>query len=123
MSPEAKDKLDVALQHVKSSRRDLLKRLLVGGGAIALQAPMANLLAAGTSNAAILKCIYEGGPSGKGGGVSGKGISWSVSGKGVATVTGQVKSPGEKDVATTLAKSCGATKVRNQLVIPTNKPR
>ncbi len=44
MSRETRDAVDAVLQNVKSSRRDLLKRLLIGGSA-ALLIPMSSVLA------------------------------------------------------------------------------
>ena len=44
MSRGTRDAVDAVLQHVKSSRRDLLKRLLIGSGA-ALLVPMSSVLA------------------------------------------------------------------------------
>ena len=44
MSRETRDALDEVLSHVRPSRRDLLKRLLIGGGA-ALLVPMSVAIA------------------------------------------------------------------------------
>ena len=44
MSGETRDRMEAVLQNVKSSRRDLLKRLLIGSGA-ALLIPMSSVLA------------------------------------------------------------------------------
>jgi hypothetical protein len=44
VSKESRDKLDALLQQVTPSRRKLLKRLLIGGGVLAL-APTSMLLA------------------------------------------------------------------------------
>jgi hypothetical protein len=120
MSPEAKDKLDAALQHVKSSRRDLLKRLLVGGGTMALMTPMTDLLAAGKSNAAISKCfknqLRETAPAFQI-------FSSKVTGNGVLTVTGDVSTKEDKDLISSIAKKCGATKVNNSVaIVASGKP-
>jgi hypothetical protein len=117
MSPEAKDNLDAALQHVKSNRRDLLKRLLMGGGTIALVTPMMNVLAAGKSNAAILKCIDEKLP-----GTEGAPLNAKVTGDGVATVTGLVTKAAIRNSATKVAQNCGATKVNNLIKVKGKTP-
>ena len=44
MSQETRTGMDAVIEHVRPSRRDLLKRLLVGGGA-ALLIPMSAVLA------------------------------------------------------------------------------
>ena len=44
MSQDTRDRVDAVLRNVKSSRRDLLKRLLIGSGA-ALLIPMSTVLA------------------------------------------------------------------------------
>lgn len=64
MSRETREKLEAALQHVKASRRDLLKHLLLGGGATALLAPMAQVVLAQDTPkkptlTAIEKCIAD----------------------------------------------------------------
>jgi hypothetical protein len=114
MSRETLEKLDAALQQVKSSRRDLLKRLLVGGGTMALMTPLTNLLAAGKSNAAISKCfknqLRENAPAFQI-------FSSKVTGDGVLTVTGDVQNKDDKDLISTFGKKCGATKVNNSVAI------
>jgi hypothetical protein len=45
MSQKTEDPVEAVLENVKSSRRDLLKRLLVGAGAMALMVPMSTVLA------------------------------------------------------------------------------
>jgi osmotically-inducible protein OsmY len=120
MSPEAKDKLDVALQHVKSNRRDVLRRLLVvGGSAIALQAPMATLVAAGKSNADILKCFKKANAG------YNNSITATVTGKGVVTLTGEVTDASTRAYIVDNAQNCGATKVKDQikLVAKLGKPK
>jgi hypothetical protein len=121
MSEETLAKLDAALQQVKSSRRDLLKRLLVGGGTMALMTPMTNLLAAGKSNAAISKCMAKEGAGAPDGQYAG--TNYTVTGKGVVKLTGSVKEASQANALTTLAKDCGATKVNNQLRGGKGKPK
>ena len=64
MSRETRDRLDAVLQNVKSSRRDLLKRLLVGGGA-ALLVPMSAVLADAQDTTAKAKKAKKGRKGGK----------------------------------------------------------
>jgi len=45
MSRETRDPVEAVLENVKSSRRDVLKRLLIGAGAMALMVPMSSVLA------------------------------------------------------------------------------
>jgi hypothetical protein len=116
MSEETLAKLDAALQQVKSSRRDLLKRLLVGGGTMALMTPMTNLLAAGKSNAAISNCMAKKGAGATDGPYAG--ANYTVTGKGVVKFTGSLKGGpdgSQANALTTLAQNCGATRVNNQL--------
>jgi hypothetical protein len=114
MSPETKDKLDAALQHVKPNRRDLLKRLLVGGGATALLAPMSEVLAAREpahkSAAQISKCI-ENKFKAQGYG----GLKPEVRNDGAVVLTGTVENSAAKTSLTQIARGCGATKVTNNM--------
>jgi hypothetical protein len=121
MSEETLEKLDVALQQVKSSRRDLLKRLLVGSGTMALMTPMTNLLAAGKSNTQISNCMAKKGAGATDGPYSG--ANYTVTGKGVVKLFGSVKEASQANELTTLAKDCGATKVNNQLKGGKGKPK
>src|SRR5579872_1722598 len=115
MSNETLEKLDAALAHVPSSRRDLLKRLLVGAGAVLL-APVSQVLAGGN---AVEDCInnrlynfYKG---------QFPGVMVTVNGSAVV-LTGTIGSgprPGvnAKAALTKMAKYCGATKVTNKIVV------
>jgi osmotically-inducible protein OsmY len=121
MSRETLTKLDAALQQVKSSRRDLLKRLLVGSGTMALMTPMTNLLAAGKSNSAISNCLAKKGVGAPDGPYPG--AIATVTDKGVVKLTGSLKMPSESEALTTLAQNCGATNVNNRIKVGKSKPK
>lgn len=74
MSKESRDKLDALLRQVTPSRRELLKRLLIGGGVLAL-APTSMVLAQtdGDQERRPGKGKHKGWRKGKGGGGKGKG--------------------------------------------------
>ena len=86
MSQETRDALDAALLNVKASRRDLLKRLLIGGGA-ALLVPMSVTLADAQDRQGKGKGKGKGGKGkgkgkGKGGGNGGNSGNGKGKGKG-----------------------------------------
>jgi hypothetical protein len=122
MSRETQEQLEALLLHVEPSRRDLLKRLLMGGGAVALLAPMSKVLAAGTappkSKAAISKCITAKFAASTDGGKSAgpyARASFTVSDKGAVVLNGEVATVNDRNNAEDIAWNCGATKLTDNL--------
>jgi hypothetical protein len=119
MSEDTLAKLDAALQHVPPSRRDLLKRLLLGAGAVLL-APVSGVLAAGKNVGDCINDKLHAAP------FNADAVTAKMSGSAVV-LTGYSKLSGHPAALAKMAKQCGATKVTNNVSFSphknTSKPR
>jgi hypothetical protein len=117
MSDETRERLEIALQHVNASRRDALRCLLVGGGAMVLLAPISQVLAGGAPYAnPIAKCVqgkmetfnglqvFPAGP-----------VKVKMTGRTSVVLTGGPVYTSDVAAMTSLPSKCGATKVTNKV--------